>query len=76
MFTILSMLADAGRHFDDRFGDHPEPFTQAHHLMAAAASIAAVFAGVLLCATVVICATLLWRMQRSRHASHRRTGRY
>jgi hypothetical protein len=75
VFTILSMLAGAGRHFDERFGDHPGLFSHAHHLMAAAASIAAVFAGLLICATVVICATLVWRL-RSRRASHKRTRRY
>jgi hypothetical protein len=75
VFTILSMLAGAGRHFDERFGDHPDSFGHAHHLMAAAASIAAVFAGILVCATVVTCATLLWRA-RSRRASHKRIRRY
>ena len=67
-FTVLSMLAAAGHHFAERFGDHPGPFGQVHHLMAAAAAMAAVFAGVLLCAAVVICVTLLWRLQRSRRA--------
>jgi hypothetical protein len=70
------MLAGSGQHFDERFGDHAGPFAHAHHLMAAAESIAAVFAGVLVCAAVVVCATLLWRLQRPRRASRTRTGRY
>lgn len=76
IFTVLSMLAGAGRHYEERFGDHSGPFDHAHHLMAAAGSIAAVFAGVVVCATVAICATLLWRLQRSRRAPHKRSGRY
>ncbi len=71
VFTVLSVLAGAGtHHFAERFGDHPGPFAYAHQLMAAAAAVASVFAGLVLCATVVICAALLWRLQRSRHASH------
>jgi hypothetical protein len=73
LFAGLGTLAAAGHAFAERFGDHVSPFLHAHQLIAAAASIAAVFAGLALCATVLICTALLWRLRRSR-GSPRKPG--
>lgn len=74
-FTILSMLAAAGHHFVERFGDHGGLFVHAHHLIVGAASIAAALAGALLCVIQVICGTLLWHVRRSRRARRRLNAR-
>jgi hypothetical protein len=64
MLAVLGTLAGAVRHFAE-VGEHSGPLAHAGHLMIAAASMAAVFVAV-----VVIGAMLLWRLVRSRHASH------
>ena len=70
---VFGMLASAAGHVAERVGEGT--LAHWHHLVIAAASMAAVLAVVVLCATVVTCGALLRRLQRSRTSHGLNRGR-